>query len=611
MRKRIKFASAAIAAALLLQLFLTFATAFAGFYESELQQSSHVSSGQEFYPIKVINDFNTPADVATWQAGVNSKSVNYAATIANAPLIPFEGAGCLEQVPENVKVYEWRTISRDFTEPLDLSGQHYLAFAANSWGWQPDGYFMKIRLHSGASVFESVAKITYDRWNHIFIDISSWEKRGAITKMEISFMQNFDLEGVAPGAPGYNYWDGRFQLDYIIATNTLDMRFSRDGDSEGFTAHQGSLAVAGGKANFAIEGAGAYIASPDLMIDASSMNGLKVSMDNLTSASKLKVAWITESDTSWNDVKSKEFNVVPNGTSQSIDINMSDMAGWSGTIKQFRIFAPAESGSFAIDDIRFKKFPPIYSGKITTSAINDSLGITIAGIVNAEYVKQHANDDLVLFELPTYADPANLSGLTPLDEQDMAAKFSFDISLKDGDHNRLYSKFAVAFRNNAGGLTLADAPHYITNAEKLAPNQEPFPKAKSIKGLQVQMTDDAEDLGVSHAAINVRYDTMLYLANSNPDNTIRYVVDGETFFFKKSTVLSLDSQIKSLSDNGTIISLILIMNRDLRADTPNKYLIHPDSQPGARVRLEHAERDRCQIRQSRYRVSGREVFTAR
>ncbi|MDQ8737986.1 DUF5722 domain-containing protein [Paenibacillus sp. LHD-38] len=586
MRRRVKFTSGAIAAALLLQLLFTAATAFAGPYDPDLQQSSHVSVGSEFYPDVIINDFNTASQVAMWQKGVNTKAIDYTTFLLNGPGGPFEGSGTLEQTPEKVKAYEWRTIYRDFSTPLDLSAQRYLAFAADSWGWQATGYFMKVRLYSGEDVYESIAKTNSDRWSRVFIDISPWEQRNAITKMEISFVLNFDLEGLSPGAPGYDFWDGKFQIDYIMATKTMDMRFSRDGDSEGFIASEGTLSTAGGKATFGIGGAGAYVESPVLHIDTETRNGVSVNLDNHTAGSKVKMSWITESDPSWDDAKSKEFDIEPNASTQTIDFNMSDMAGWSGMIKQFRISAPADSGSVAFDEIRFKKFPPAqkpYEGKITASVINDGGGITIAGTVKPEFLAAHAEDKLAIFELPTYADAANLTGYAPLADQDIAAEFSFDLDLKDGSHNRLYSKFAVASRNAAGEYTLVDAPHYITNAEKLAPNQEPFPEAKSIKGLQVQMTDDAEELGVSHAAINVSYNAMLYAANSNPSNTIPYVVDGETFYFKKSAVNGLDSQIKSLSDNDTIVNLILIMYRDLPADTPNAQLIHPDSQPGGIV----------------------------
>ncbi|UVI28948.1 DUF5722 domain-containing protein [Paenibacillus spongiae] len=585
MKRHVKVTSGALALALLLQIVFSSVTAFAGAYEPDLKQSGNVFNAQEFFPNLIINDFNTAADVATWQKGANTKSVNYATSILNGPGGPYEGDGTLEQIPEKVKVYQWRTIYRDFSAPLDLSGQRYLAFAANSWGWQPVDYMFKVRLYSGEDVYESVAKISNDRWNRVFIDISGWAQRGAVTKMELSFMQNFDLAGIAPGAPGYDSWDGRFQIDYIIATNTLDMRFSRDGDAEGFTASQGSVNASGGKATFGIGGAGDYIESPVIQIDAGIRNGMSVALDNMTSGSKVKLAWITEEDPTWDDAKTKLFDLAPNANAQTVDFNMWDKANWSGTIKQFRILAPADSGSIVIDEIRFKNFPPAevpYDGAITAQ-INDSGSITINGSVKPEYAAEHSEDDLVLFELPTYADAGNLTGLTPLAEQDIAAEFSFDVSLKDGSHNRLYSKFAVASRNGAGELKLMDAPQYITNAEKLAPNREPYPEAKSIKGLQVQMTDDAEELGVSHAAINVSYNGMLYLANTNPGNTIPYVVDGETFYFKKDYVSHLDSQIKSLSDNDTIVNLILLMYRDLSANTPNSHLIHPDSQPGGIV----------------------------
>ena len=74
------------------------------------------------------------------------------------------------------------------------------------------------------------------------------------------------------------------------------------------------------------------------------------------------------------------------------------------------------------------------------------------------------------------------------------------------------------------------------------------------------MVGDAEDLGISHAALNVDYNSALYMNGAvNPANTFEYSYEGETFYFKKDWIEERDNSIKSLSDNGVTVSLILLM----------------------------------------------------
>ncbi|MBD2867216.1 DUF5722 domain-containing protein [Paenibacillus arenilitoris] len=585
---RFKWTAALTAAVLVCQLLLA-AAAAAGPYDPGLSPSPDAASGTAVYPARIINDFNSAADVATWSNGENTKSVSYVTSLLNGPNSVYEGAGALEQQPENVKVHAWRTIYRDFAEPLDLSDYRYLAFAANSWGWQPVDYMLRVRLHGADGVKESLARIHPDSWSTVFLDLSQWAGRSGVTKMEIAFMQNFDLEGVAPGAPGYDYWDGRFQIDLIAATNVLDLRFSKDGDAEGFSAASGSVEAGGGKLRWQVAGTGDALTSGAFALPIGERNAVSVTMSNGTPASRLKLQWTTAEDPEWDEEKSKTFEIEPNAGMSVVDMNLSDKASWGGTLRQFRI-EPAlnegESGLIEVDEAEFKilpQLPPEYVGSMASPLVDGAGSAGVSGTVGASAAEAHAGGVLKLYELPTYADPQGddsewkAIGTLPVQES-----FAFSFGLGDGERSRLYSKFAVALESGGERLWV-DAPRYIVNADALAANRYPFPEAKSKKGLQVQYTDDAEELGISHAALNVAYDQMLYLTNSDPAGTIPYEFEGRTYYFKKNTVESLDRQIKSLSDNDMIVSLILIMYRNLDPSTPNSVLIHPDSEPGGTV----------------------------
>ncbi len=82
-----------------------------------------------------------------------------------------------------------------------------------------------------------------------------------------------------------------------------------------------------------------------------------------------------------------------------------------------------------------------------------------------------------------------------------------------------------------------------------AQNTDPFPTPPNVKGIQVQMTDDALALGIHHATINVNI-TALYAPLSQPGK-------GE-FVWNENYLASLDKQIKPLSDAGIVVYLIII-----------------------------------------------------
>ena len=89
-----------------------------------------------------------------------------------------------------------------------------------------------------------------------------------------------------------------------------------------------------------------------------------------------------------------------------------------------------------------------------------------------------------------------------------------------------------------------------------APNADPFPTPPDIKGLQVQMVEDAIALGIHHAGINVNLTALLDLSKK-PDNPKRTVA-GRQFSFNESYLASLDRQIKPLSDKGIVCYAILL-----------------------------------------------------
>ena len=89
-----------------------------------------------------------------------------------------------------------------------------------------------------------------------------------------------------------------------------------------------------------------------------------------------------------------------------------------------------------------------------------------------------------------------------------------------------------------------------------AQDAQPFPQPDSIKGLQVQMVDDAIKLGVRHGAINFALNGM-FSTEDQPDAE-KWESGGRTYYFSTRYLANIDRQVKTLSDAGLVVYLILL-----------------------------------------------------
>ncbi|GAA4965492.1 hypothetical protein GCM10023334_086240 [Nonomuraea thailandensis] len=156
-----------------------------------------------------------------------------------------------------------------------------------------------------------------------------------------------------------------------------------------------------------------------------------------------------------------------------------------------------------------------------------------------------------------------------------AGEFRVEVPRMDGDQDRLYDKFLAV---GAGG-PLGEV-HYADKLSFAAASQTPYPELPGKKGLQVQMTDDAEEIGVQHAGINLALDSVMMAGPGAPGNTIEFVSQGNTYYFDRGAVAGLDAQVKPLSDNGVLVNLIVLVYNSGAANSAARKLIHPDAELG-------------------------------
>jgi hypothetical protein len=137
----------------------------------------------------------------------------------------------------------------------------------------------------------------------------------------------------------------------------------------------------------------------------------------------------------------------------------------------------------------------------------------------------------------------------------------------------------------AAGGPLFDGPCFVTEQHEPSAADYPYPTSSTIKGLQVHVVEDAITLGVGHAALNLNQPTIMRPAPT--ETTITYELDGREYYFDGEYLARYDQRLKELSDNGIVVSLILLNSPvwDQIEIYPElrETLFHPDYDPEGRI----------------------------
>ncbi len=106
----------------------------------------------------------------------------------------------------------------------------------------------------------------------------------------------------------------------------------------------------------------------------------------------------------------------------------------------------------------------------------------------------------------------------------------------------------------------------------------PYPAAASKKGLQVEIVEDALVLGVKHAALNFNLAELIDPAGGT--NSPGWERDGHEYHFKRGYLEAMDNRIKTLSDRGVVVTLIVLTYQSGDPEV-NRILIHPRCETNA------------------------------
>ena len=119
-----------------------------------------------------------------------------------------------------------------------------------------------------------------------------------------------------------------------------DWEFNTAGNAEGWTAGNATVTVSGGSLNLTTTTTDPLLLSPDnLAITApGTYKYVQVNLKNNSSVTSARIFFTTTADTNWTQAKSKSFTISANTAAfSSYLVDMSTIAGWTGTIKRIRV----------------------------------------------------------------------------------------------------------------------------------------------------------------------------------------------------------------------------------------------------------------------------------
>lgn len=183
---------------------------------------------------------------------------------------------------------------------------------------------------------------------------------------------------------------------------------------------------------------------------------------------------------------------------------------------------------------------------------SDKQYIQIDGTYDGEMTGTDGN--FYLFELQPYE--TGIGGRTDYVQQiGHGNALSAHVALNwSSSPDRVYNRFIVAVWDtvNSTYVTVSD-PHYVTNPEILAADQQAFPSSQTKKGLRIQidMLADAMELGVKHAGTDILFQQIL-------GTGIDYNYGGKTYHFSKEVMADYDRTISSMSAKGINITAVIL-----------------------------------------------------
>ena len=226
-----------------------------------------------------------------------------------------------------------------------------------------------------------------------------------------------------------------------------DFEFTKKSSVEGFKAENGRVSYSGGALMYTLNGQG-YLESPIIRADKGTAysaemtvkNTIFMRLCNKTGADKFRVYFTTAQDGTYNEEKSRVFDVPADGKWHSCFFNFSGIAGAKSYLRGFRIEPiGATGGSIAIKSVTFEREKEFYdyAGEITyCTADKDNV------VVQGRAAEKFEGKEVFLYELDTVNYTQSFAGLEPVASAKVSGgRFTITVPLKGEKVTRLSSLF--------------------------------------------------------------------------------------------------------------------------------------------------------------------------
>ncbi|MCM1021842.1 MAG: hypothetical protein NC343_05970 [Muribaculum sp.] len=420
--------------------------------------------------------------IESWEDGDGGFSTNEAqAKIKNSNSVQgwstnvFDGKNCLSiSYTKNEPANKLRTIAKDFPQGLDLGGRTIIEYGILAMEGPGKDFFTKLTLfNKNGDKFESCAYFIPTLWRGILFDVSDCKFLNDISRIEI-----------AAWCDSPKPWENsKLLYDGLCAGNPVDLDFNVTGSENAFsTLNKGKIDRRNGTLLFYFKNGAVLqfksdtsynnLYNPPLQL----RNTLRLVMQNKSNAKQMRVRFITESDTVFDNKKSVTTAIAPYSPMSVVQINLSGNAYAQGHLKGLQLQPLDGKGRLIIDRISFEQETPIAgnAGKIL-SCRADQKHITVRGQLNKDQITKDAR--LQLRHVPLWKTDFAVDSFEILGE--CAATNNFIIAgVKNARLNEkmthLSSRFAVYYKSPDGKLTPVGEPFFIENWKDFTSNPYEF-----------------------------------------------------------------------------------------------------------------------------------------
>lgn len=265
--------------------------------------------------------FNSPGDKEGWTGLNDSFNVSGGAmnvtTTSNDPQL-FSPNNLNITAPS---VYKYVRISLKNNTNITSARIFFTTTADSSWS------------QAKSKSFAIIANNTY--YASYIIDmstVSGWSS-GAIKQLR--------FDPLDPAASGGGQ---TVNIDYIgiteVVTNVKEWGFDVDSNLESWAPGNANAVVAGGIMTVTTTGSDPLLLSPDQLgiTNPAKYKYVHIEMKNNSGVKKGRIFFITDADGTWSQAKSKGFSINDNTSYYgSYIVDMSTVAGWTGTIRRIRV----------------------------------------------------------------------------------------------------------------------------------------------------------------------------------------------------------------------------------------------------------------------------------